>query len=112
MKLVSRIAAMCLIAAAPAAFAVAGTRSPCQEDPRAAGLPERIDNLKSQMSRIEWTIDRDERRRLMEMHMKVMHEGITELDRRQASDGCRVEMMHALMEQMMRHQLAAQDDPR
>lgn len=106
----SRIAAVLLLAAAPVAFAAPQRPSACGADPNAAGLPERIQNLKSQMNRIEWTADREERRRLMDLHMKVMHEGIRELDRRDASDGCRMEMMHAMMEQMMRHQLAVQED--
>lgn len=107
-----RIAAALLAAAAIPAFADADRASACNGDPRAAGLPERVQNMRAQMRRIEFTADRAERRRLMDLHMKVMHEGIRELDRRQASDGCRMEMMHAMMEQMMRHQLAVQEDDR
>lgn len=109
MTRITRLAALLLVAAAPAS-ALADRPSACGADPRATGMPERIQNMRSQMNRIEYTADPEERRRLMDLHMKVMHEGIRELDRRQASDGCRMEMMHAMMEQMMRHQLAVQED--
>lgn len=108
MTALPRITLACLLAASSAAFAAERTGA-CATDPKATGLPERVETMRSHMNRIEWTEDRDERRRLMDLHMKVMHEGIRELNRREPSDGCRMEMMHAMMEQMMRHQLAAQE---
>lgn len=106
---VTRLCAALLLAAAAAAFA-ADRPSACASDPRTAGLRERVQNMRAHMNRVEFTADREERRRLMDLHMKVMHEGIRELDRRQAGEGCRMEVMHAMMEQMMRHQLAVQED--
>jgi hypothetical protein len=83
----------------------------CRKDPQARGLAQRVENIREQMERAELSTDRAEQRRLLELHAKTMHEGMRELRRRHASPGCREEMMHAMMEQMMRHQLALQDTP-
>lgn len=81
----------------------------CERDPAARGLTERVQGMTEQMDRIEWTTDREVQQRLMELHMKKMREGMRELRHRKAGDACRVEMMQAMMEQMMRHHLVAQD---
>jgi hypothetical protein len=83
----------------------------CERDPAARGLTQRMNGMAAQMDRIEWTTDRQERQALMELHMKKMREGMRELRHRDAGDACRVEMMQAMMEQMMRYQLVAQDPP-
>ena len=80
--------------------------SSCARDPAARGMHERIDGLREQGNRIEWTDDQDERRVLMELHMKRMHEGMRTLRERGAGDACRMEFMEAMLEQMTRHQLA------
>ena len=101
------LAALVVLAILPAR--ALGADVSCHDDPKATGLETRMQQMKDQMDRIEWTIDRAEQRGLMDLHMKKMHEGMRELRRREASEGCRLEMMHAMMEQMMRHQLAQQD---
>lgn len=98
-----------ILLAGAATVAVAAEGSPCRDDPRASGMNERMENMKSQMSVIERTTDRAEQRRLMEIHMKVMHDSMRELRRRDADERCRIEVMHTMMEQMMRHQLVEQD---
>jgi hypothetical protein len=83
----------------------------CEKDPQARGLTQRVENIREQMERAELSTDRAEQRRLLELHAKTMHEGMREMRRREATPACREEMMHAMMEQMMRHQLALQDAP-
>jgi hypothetical protein len=68
-----------------------------------------MEQMQEQMDRIERATDRQQQRRLMELHMKKMHEGMRELRRRDTGERCRLEMMHAMMEQMMRHQMVAHD---
>jgi hypothetical protein len=109
MTRITRIVAALMLAAAPAAFG-ADVRASCASEPNSVGLPERIENLKTQMNRIEWSANPEERRRLMDLHMKVIHEGLRELDRRGTGGACRTEMINAMMEQMVRHHLAMQDE--
>lgn len=107
MRFLTQLAAIAAVAILPAGALAA--QSSCHEDPKAVGLGTRMEQMKDQMDKIEWTTDRAEQRGLMDLHMKKMHEGMRELRRRDASEGCRLEMMHAMMEQMMRHQLVQQD---
>ena len=109
MNTLSKIALGCTLAVASTAFAAAQEPAPCAKDPRANGLPQRMARMNEQMDRIEWTTDRAEQRRLMDLHMKSMHEGMREVRRRETTAECRMDMMQAMMEQMMRHELAAQD---
>lgn len=96
-------AALCLLAAgAPAADRGAA----CAADPGAPGIRGRIDNLRSYMERIERSVDPIEQRRLLAIHLKVMGEGMRELRKDGTSQACRSEVMHVMMEQMLRHQLA------
>jgi len=83
----------------------------CERDPGARGLTQRVENIREQMERAEQSGDRAQQRRLLELHAKTMHEGMRELRRRETTTGCREEMMQAMMEQMMRHQLALQEAP-
>jgi hypothetical protein len=83
----------------------------CERDPAARGLTQRVENIREQMDRAEQSGDRAQQRRLLELHAKTMHEGMRELRRRETTTGCREEVMQAMMEQMMRHQLALQDAP-
>ena len=106
MKIISR--GPVAVAACVLSFAAFGEDS-CERDPAARGLTERMHGMAEQMDRIEWSTDREEQQRLMELHMKKMREGMRELRHRKTGDACRVEMMQAMMEQMMRHQLVAQD---
>ena len=83
----------------------------CGKDPATRGLTQRVENIREQMERAEQAGDRDQQRRLLELHAKTMHEGMREMRRRETTPGCREEMMQAMMEQMMRHQLALQEAP-
>jgi hypothetical protein len=109
MNLISKFAAAGALAAASAAIAAPDAGTPCANDPKAAGLPQRIERMRDQMDRIEWTTDRVEQRALMDLHMKTMQEGMREVHRRPTTTECRIDMMQALMEQMVRHQLAEQE---
>lgn len=109
MNTLSKIALACALAVVSTAFAAADEVAPCAKDPKANGLPQRMERMKEQMDRIEWTTDPAEQRRLMDLHMKSMHEGMREVRRRETTAECRMDMMQAMMEQMMRHELAAQD---
>lgn len=109
MKLLSKVAAACVLAAASTAFAAVDGTAPCAKDPKARGLPERLERMRDQMDRIEWATDKEEQRRLMDLHLKTMQEGMREVRRRDTTAECRMDMMQALMEQMMRHELVAHD---
>lgn len=110
MRAATRTLMACLLTAATAAFA--SPTPSCEGDPNSQGLAERMRSIRDQMERIEFQGDVEQQRALMSLHMKAMHESMRELRRRPASDACRSEIMHAMMEQMLRHQLAAQDAER
>ena len=82
---------------------------PCERDPRAAGMSERMNHMREQMDRIEWTVNRTQQRQLMELQTKKMHESLRELRKRELGEGCRLEVMQAMMEQMMRFHVVEQD---
>jgi len=84
--------------------------SACASEPGATGLAQRLENLQQQMRRIEES-QGAEQRRLMDLHLKSMQEGLRELRQRGASEPCRIEVMQAVMEQLLRHQLALQEVP-
>ncbi|HET9576515.1 MAG TPA: hypothetical protein VFP44_01745 [Usitatibacter sp.] len=109
MNRMSRVAAACVFAAASTAFAAVESTVPCAQDPKARGLPERLERMRDQMDRIEWATDKEEQRRLMDLHLKTMQEGMREVRRRDTTAECRMQMMQALMEQMMRHEIVAHD---
>ena len=104
---IAAIAAVLLCATLPAS----GADEPraCVSDPNAAGLSERIAQMSDHMDRVERATDRAEQRRLLDLHTKKMHEGMRQLRHRGAGEGCRLEMMQAMLEQMMRHQLVERD---
>ena len=89
----------------------AGDLAQCAKDPQTLGLRQRIENIRGQMDRIEAAADPAEQRRLLDLHAKTMQEGMRELRLRAPDSACRQEMMHAMMEQMLRHQVALQDTP-
>lgn len=96
-----------LLAALPAL--AAGPASVCGDDASTAGLKARIRNLNMQMDRIQWSTDRGEQKRLLELHTKLMHEGMQQLRVRKTTPACRLEMTHAMMDQIIRHQLVEQE---
>jgi len=101
------LAAACLVAAT--AFAAEGT--PCTNDPEAIGMRTRMERMHEQMDRARALSDPAEQRRLLELHSKHMREGMRELRRRDPGlePGCRLELMSAMMEQVIAHQQVVQD---
>ena len=108
MRTTHRILALtaCLFASGAIAATQFGS---CAKDPAASGVHERMDRIQDLMQRLRHMPEGEEQRRLMELHMKGMQEGLRELGHRDVGEACRVEFMHAMMEQMLRHQGAAQD---
>jgi hypothetical protein len=101
-----RAAALACALALAASAAAADVPSACESDP---GLAQRVANLHEQMRRIEAADGRAEQRRLMDLHLKAMQEGLRELRGRGPDEACRLEVMQAVMEQMLRHQLALRE---
>jgi hypothetical protein len=101
------LAATCLVAGA--ALAAEGT--PCSNDPNAAGMQTRMERMHEQMDKAHGLSDPAGQRRLLELHAKHMREGMRELRRREPElePGCRLELMHSMMEQVIAHQQAAQE---
>ena len=95
------ILAAAALAAAPA---LAAGPNACANDPAAKGLPARVQNMHEKMDRIHWATDPAEQRRLLDLHGKLMHEGMQELGRRKTTLPCRLEMMNAMMDQVIQHQ--------
>jgi hypothetical protein len=108
MKSITTAALALLLVAAAGASAAEPTA--CANDPGARGIRERMAALHDDMSRIEFTVDGAEQRVLMDLHRKKMHEAMRTLRERGAGEACRVEFMQAMMEQMMRHELALRDE--
>ena len=104
MKTTIRIAiAAAAFAAVPALGAGKGA---CTNDPAASGLDARMQNMSEKMDRIRVATDPAEQHRLIELHGKLMHEGMLELRKRETGSACRLEMMNAMMDQMIQHQQA------
>lgn len=103
----SILAAACLVATA----AVAAEGTPCTNDPDAVGMRSRMEVMHEQMDRAQSQSDPAEQRRLLELHAKHMREGMRELRRREPvlAPGCRLELMHAMMEQVIAHQCMAEE---
>ena len=100
-----------LLATCVAAAANAADVSPCLNDPQSEGMRTRMERMHEQMDRAQALSDPAEQRRLLELHAKHMREGMRELRRREPAlePGCRIELMHAMMEQVIAHQQAAQE---
>lgn len=85
----------------------------CDSEPGMTGMRERLATLHEQMNRIEWTTDRAQRRALMDLHMKHMHESLRELRKRDLGPACRMDIMSSMLEEMVRHQQAmSEQEPR
>ena len=85
--------------------------SACAKDADAAGMQSRIDAMDGQVTRIRSLTDREQQRRLAELHVKHMHEGLRELRRRDArlEPGCRAEFLQSLLEHVIVHQQLVHD---
>jgi hypothetical protein len=100
-----------LLATCIAAVANAAEMSPCMNDPQAEGMRMRMERMHEQMDRAQVLADPAEQRRLLDLHAKHMREGMRELRRRETGlePACRMELMHAMMEQVIAHQCVAQE---
>ena len=107
MKRFIPVTAACFALAATAAFA-----DHCGHSTQAEGMRARVNTINEQMDRIEWSQDRTQQRELMDLHMKHMQEGMRELRKREMPADCRIELMSAMMESMMRHQQVQQEPAR
>ena len=106
MRYVASIAAALLLAAS--GTALAGS-APCANG-SASGMKARVTTMRDQMDRIEITADRAEQRKLMELNIKHVREGLHELGKREDIPvACRVEMMNAMLETLVRHEAVAQE---
>jgi hypothetical protein len=98
------------LALAAAAFAavpaLAAEQGACAGDPGATGLHARVENMEEKMDRIRLERDPAEHERLMDLHAKLMREGVRELRKRNTGMACRMEMTDAMLDQMIRHQQA------
>jgi microcompartment protein CcmL/EutN len=96
----------CGALAAPA-YAIDAATAQCPNDATTAGMHARMKVVREQMDRIEWTTDRAEQRRLMDLNMKHVQEGLREIRRRPMAVGCKVEMMDTMLETVVRQQQVA-----
>ena len=94
-----------------AAAAVVPESPACANDAVAEGMRTRMERMHDQMNRAHALSDPADQRRMLELHAKHMREGMRELRRREPGlePGCRIELMHAMMEQVIEHQQAAQE---
>lgn len=110
MRMMLKAAIVCAAFAAAGATGAQGA-SPCDNGPAAKGMSERMETIKRQTDKIEWTADRLEQRRLMELQMKHMRESLRELRRRDLPAECRMESMNTMLDAMVRHEQVMHDNP-
>lgn len=103
MKPLITLASACVALAATGAFAD-HTAEHCGKSAEAEGLRARIATLQSQADRIEWTADKAEQRNLIELNMKHLQEATAQLRKRELSPACRIELLSAMLEVMLRNQ--------
>lgn len=106
MRRIVAMGAMCTVLAALPAFA---SESACGRDPQAAGMKARMSTVRAQMDRIEWTTDRAEQKRLLDLNTKHVQEGLREARRRDLAPACRMEVLNTLLETMVRHEQVRQE---
>lgn len=103
-KTVTAILLCAAIGAGSALAENAGGRA-CMKQAAGQGMHSRMQLMHEQMNRIEWTTDRAEQSKLLDIHTKHMQEGLRELRHRDMDASCRMEVMSSIMEEMVRHQL-------
>jgi hypothetical protein len=123
----SFLAAACALALAAPSFADDAHHPGEQAKPAASApagkMPEMMTRMQGQMKQIHATTDPKERARLMDEHMKAMHEsmpmtrgmeegsGMSGAQRMDAM-GRRMDMMEQMMQQMLEHQKARETAPK
>lgn len=103
MKTTITLASVCFALAATAAFAD-HTADYCGKSAEAVGMQARVQTIRSQTDRIEWTTDRAEQRKLVELNMKHLQEASVQLRKRELTSACRIELMSAMLEALLRNQ--------
>ena len=103
MKPTITLATACIVLAATGAFAD-HTATHCGNSTEAQGMRARVATIQSQADRIEWTTDRAEQRQLVELNMKHLQEASLQLRKRELPHACRIELMSAMLEAMLRNQ--------
>jgi len=104
MRTTLKAAVLCAALAAGGAYAGDYAKG-CGSEGAMRGMRERMQLMHEQMDRIEWTTDRAEQWKLLDLHAKHMREGMRELRVRDLGASCRMELMSSIMEEMVRHQL-------
>jgi len=108
MKRIFAVSALCAgLVAVPALAATPA--SACGEDVQSAGMQARMNTVRTQMDRIEWSTDRAEQKRLLDLNTKHVQEGLREARRRDLAPGCRLEVLNTLLETMVRHEQVRQE---
>lgn len=105
------LAAIILAATGLVAMPALAAPTACADDAQAEGLRARMESMHDQIERAQLLADPAQQRRLLDLHAKHMREGMRELRRRDPAlqPACRLELMHAMMEQVIAHQAAVQD---
>lgn len=106
MKPVIRIAAACAALAVTGAFAE-HTATHCSNTLAVKGMKARVNTISTQVDRIEWATDKAEREALINLNMKHLAEAMGQLRKRDLSSPCRVELMSAMLEALLRQQQVA-----
>ena len=102
-KLIIRIAACAAFCAAGTSFAY-GTG--CGKASDAQAMLGRVQTLELQVERLERATDPSERRSIAEINMKRVREALGQLRHRELSPDCRVEIMAAMLQAMVRNEQA------
>lgn len=103
MKPFITLAAACVALAATGAFAD-HTAEHCGKSAQAEGLRARVATLQAQADKIEWTADKAEQRKLIELNMKHLQEATLQLRKRELAPACRIELLSAMLEVLLRNQ--------
>jgi tRNA-dihydrouridine synthase len=123
----SLLAAACALALAAPAFAEEAHQHDQQAKPGVSApaekMPEMMSRMQEQMKQIHATSDPKERERLMQEHMKAMHESMPMMQgmkegagpgdaERMDAMGRRMDTMEQMMQQMLEHQKARESAPK
>ena|SRR6478609_5705850 len=102
-RLIISIAACAAFCGAGAAFAYEGG---CDHVAGAEALRGRVQTLELQVERLERSSDPAERRSLAEINMKRVREALGQMRHRDLPADCRVEIMAAMLQAMVRNEQA------
>ena len=80
------------------------TAEHCGNSAAANGMRARVATIQSQADKIEWTADKAEQRKLIDLNMKHLQEATVQLRKRELSPACRIELLSAMVEVLLRNQ--------